>query len=250
MCTFSRRLFLEALCRDAVRQILLEDQENDKNRDDGKGGHGEHGTPVRLGRGIGKHFQGDGQGILGGRIQVQQGTEEVIPAPHEGEDGSGDDGRLDQRQDDPHEYAVIAAAVNSCRFIQFHGDAADKLHVLENEECLSEEIRDGDGQHGVDPVELLEDQKLRDHDDLEGKHHGHHDTGKPDVSPGKAQTGKAEGDDGRGEHSTDGGGHGDDERVLEEGPEGVSAESAPAIGIVFKVKGLGNQPVRFTENGA
>ena len=75
---------------DALNEVSLGEEEHQYWRQGYHGAHGHDVIPTLLGRGEpGRSFpllEGKGDGMLLGRIHVDQGTKEVFPRPHEGED--------------------------------------------------------------------------------------------------------------------------------------------------------------------
>ena len=112
---------------DSFHQILLEEQENDHSRQNGKRCHCEHCSVIRGGSGIAEQLQCQRNRIFCRLVDVQQCGKEIIPSPHEGEDAPCHNCRLHKRSNDQPEDSEIRAAIDLRRFIQLSRNFFNKM---------------------------------------------------------------------------------------------------------------------------
>src|SRR3954469_19836933 len=72
--------------RDALDQQLLEQQEEDEDRQQRQDRHGEQRPPIGLAGGVHEPAQSKLDRVIADVVQVDQRREEVVPGPDEGED--------------------------------------------------------------------------------------------------------------------------------------------------------------------
>ena len=125
----------------------------------------------------------------------------------------------DQGQDDAEVNPEKAQAIELRGFIQFGGDAGNKLAEQENVEGVAEKIRNDQRQQGVDPAQVAENDKGWNHGHFPRNHHGAEQDQKQEVFARRAQAGEAIGYHAAGDHLTQDGKNHKNETVQEKARE-------------------------------
>ena len=234
-------LAFEAGGADTLDQVALEGDEYDKHRQQRQTGHGKDRAPIRanVGIGIGPDRQRDG--VEMGILQIEQGTEKVLPRPVERKDGCRDQSRLDQRQDDLEEYAYLAASIDLGCLVQFDRYTTHELHQQKDEESVAKEAWEQQWQEGVDPFQLAKHNVLGDHQNLSRQHHGEQHDREPESPAHEFDLGESIGDDGRGGNPGYRAKAGVDERVSPKGGERDTAKPCPPVDVMLKRDPAGYQ---------
>src|SRR5215217_522946 len=157
-----QRVLLQAGGGDAVDQVFLAGDEEADDGCDGYHGHGEHGSPHALAFGVHKGPQRQGNRVEVLVLDVEQGTEELVPGGDEREDGGGGHCRYAEGQDDAQEGPEGAAAVDLGCVVKLLRQCLHELDHQEDEEGVGgHEVGNDQREVGVQPAELRKDDVLR-----------------------------------------------------------------------------------------
>ena len=120
-------LTLHAGGGDAFDEGSLRDEEEDDDRenDEHAGGH-----ELIPGRGAVLGLEGleaEGEGVLIGILQKDEGAEEIAPGPEEGEEGDDGERRAGEGEDDSPVDHELVAAVDAGGFGELVGDGDEEL---------------------------------------------------------------------------------------------------------------------------
>src|SRR5690606_18018367 len=164
---------LQTVGGDPLHQVALEEQKDDEHGNDRQNRHGKQISPLGAARAVDKHAQAEGNRVKLGVRQIDELSKKVVPCPIEGENGHGDDRGTGEGENDQTKQLKPAAPVDVSRFVQFLGNAPDKLnHQVDEEGHSSEKAGQRERKKGVDPPDLMKHDVLRNHDDLRRQHHG------------------------------------------------------------------------------
>lgn len=113
-------------------EVLLKDDEDHENRQEGHGSHREDGASIGGGHRIGEHAKRERDSEDRGRVQVGQGTEKVVASPVEAEDRRRDQGRGDEWKDDARKDTKHAATVEVGGLVSraFHRGSREGPHFV------------------------------------------------------------------------------------------------------------------------
>ena len=157
-------------------------------------------------------------------IQHQIGQQIVIPDPHDFQNAHRDHRRLQHREDHREVGSYRAAAVNGRRFLNLQRNGLDKTHEHEDRKPSAKaQIDDGD-RPGRVQVQAVRGLGEREHDHLEGHHHGEDTEVIDHLAEERVHPCDVPGRHGGEEDNERGGQHRDDDTVLDAVPERIVAE--------------------------
>ena len=170
-------------------------------------------------------------GVLADVVEIDQRPEEVVPGPDEGEDRSRRKSRHGERQDDAPIDAPGPCPVDDRRLVELARDAAEELVEEEDEEGVdSHKLRHDEGKEGVDPIEVEEEDVLRDQRDVVRQHQRAEHHREPEILQRELKPREGIGRKRARDHVADHAQHRDDRGVPEERPE-ADRQAAPAAPI-------------------
>ena len=102
-------------------------------------------------------------------LHIDQAAEEIVPAPHDAEQGDGCYGRLGAGHHDPQKDLKLVGAVNDRRFLQGLGNAPEEVHQQDDAED-GDRARKDQGPDGVEKMKIFYHDKGGDHASV--KQHG------------------------------------------------------------------------------
>jgi len=173
---------------------------------------------------------GHGEGIEVLVVDDDEGPEEIAPVSHEYENGQGGQGGLGQGKHDPPPDGELAGPVDPGRLLEVLRDGL--IILLDEVDAEGAHARGkDDAQEVVVQPDMAAREKERDHEELEGDHHGGEDEEEDQLPSGKLDASEGIG------------GHGTDEDIHEHGYGGhdhavrkgaVEPEGFPGFREIFK----------------
>ena len=160
-------LFLYRADDDAGYKVFLQEGIDHQQRDGGYHDLGRVEGPVvhggqllelvgvrNLGQVHGKLLDVGLQGIHLRLGHIDQAAEEIVPAPHDAEQGDGCYGRLGAGHHDSQKNLKLVGAVNDRRFLQGLGNAPEEVHQQDDAED-GDRARKDQGPDGVEKMKIF-----------------------------------------------------------------------------------------------
>ena len=209
---------------DTLDDVLLAGKVEDDHRYDAQQNQGHRGTQIHRAVGALQILDMDRDGPVLVDVQHQVGQQVVVPDPHDLQDAHRDHRRFQHREDHREVGPHRAAAVNRGRFLDLQRDRLDKAHKHEDRKPRAEaQIDDRDRPGGVQ-VQAVRRLGQREHDHLEGHHHGEDAEIIDHLADQGIHAGNVPGRHGGEENDQRGGQYRDEHAVLHAVPERVVAE--------------------------
>src|SRR5919201_3320069 len=170
----------------ASDEVALQREEDDQRQHHGDERGGGHQVPAAAVRPDQRPDDHRHRG--GARPREHQRHQQVVPDPHELEDGDGGDGRRGQRQDDAGEDTDVSRAVDAPRLQQLVGNARHEVAQHVDGEWQPEgRVRYPQRRVGADDVPVGEDAQQRNEEHLQGDYLQADEHEKDRVSQREAQ---------------------------------------------------------------
>ena len=188
---FVLELPFEPRGRDSFHEVLLTHDKYDKTWHQRQYRHGKHRTPIGLRAGIKEQAQTQRHGVFANVTQVDQLTEEVVPCPQERKDHRGNQCWESQWNDDFGVYFHRTTSINGCRLIQLFRQSPEELYHEKNEEGVCRQpFWHHKRQIRIHPLQVVEENILRDQRHMMGQHDRHEHQAKADGFETKIQSGE------------------------------------------------------------